>query len=173
MTVFGVTYALLLGLVALWGRVLHYLIGETIWLRRLYGPQDEGLLVLGSRVPEIGAVRELLTGRSITLADMKGHMVMFVSARNNTPRQYRSLAISVHALRLRAEGKLFLVCDGSPDECWGLLGKMASGSPTRKGLPVLVDPAGAVARAFRVSRRSMAIGLDDQARIQYYGFQRS
>lgn len=166
MRLFDLSYAALWGLVLLQALLLQGILREAVWLKRLV--QDVGRkrdrLPTGTPAPDFTApilgsdrvmrARELAGGETILL---------FVEASATASPAYSSLDDGIHGLWHKAEGRLFLVCRGSAEECR----KLVEDRPFQ--VPVLVDEGGRVAESFLVSATPTAVGLDAEGRVASYG----
>lgn len=176
MAVFDISYIVLWGFMLLQAVILRQVLRETVWLKHLYGDfaltRRWNQLPRGTLAPEFVAPI-LQTGGEVTTADLRGRptTLMFISTADAASPLYKELLTSIHGLWHRAEGNLYIVCSGATEQCRQMIPELRFGSDHETSVPVIIDSDGGIARAFLVSRTPTAVTLDEQARIERYGFQ--
>jgi methylamine dehydrogenase accessory protein MauD len=165
---FDLSYAALWGLVIFQSLVLLGLLREAVETRRKLaelpaGGAPGGRLPLGSEAPDFSAV-EAHGGRTVRLGDLAGRrsILLFLSP---GCRNCEKLAAAIHGIYHKAEGRLYLVCQGSRQECIAFLRAHDPGMR----LPLLLDPELAISFQFRVAGTPAAVLLDAELRIRSYG----
>lgn len=166
MGIFDFTYAVLWGLVLLQALVLREMLRETVWLERLvqgFGRKTENLPA-GTPAPEF-ELPVLGEGRTLGPSDLAGDesILLFVEPSAAVSPAYASLDDGIHGLWHKVDGRLYMVCRGSEEECR----RFVADRPFR--VPVLVDERGRLGTAFRISVTPNAVRLDADVRVASYG----
>ncbi len=130
-------------------------------------------LTQGTAAPNFSA-RILGTDHEIGPTDLTGQssILLFVSPKDTASPLYDKLAVSSHALWHKAQGRLYLVCAGSDRQCLELIRSHAVEAASNGQVRVLIDENGAIAQRFLISSTPVAVLLDDQARVNRYGYPR-
>jgi hypothetical protein len=164
--IFEITYAVLWLLTLIEAVALRRALRQVVVMKRRYAarnPRQEGLRA-GTRAPRFTAARLDGEGR-LTGAELKGrdYMLLFVSPAQAASPLYQGLYDGIHGLWHKADGRLYIVCQGDQESCRDFL---------RDGLvaaPVAWDPRGTIARRFHVTTTPQAVMVDEQGRILRYG----
>ena len=166
---FDLTYLALWGLVIFQSLVLLGLLRESVETRRKLaelsagGSPGGGRLELGTKAPSFTAV-EARSGRTMRRGDLAGRrsILLFLSP---DCRNCEQLAAGIHGIYHKAEGHLYLICQGARDECLAFLDAQG----VRADLPLLLDPEREIGDRFRVLGVPAAVMLDAELRIRSYG----
>lgn len=167
---FALSYAALWALVLFQTLVLLGLLRQAMETRRKLselpagsGAAAGGRLPLGSEAPDFSAV-EAHSGRLVRLGDLAGRRAILLFLAPGC-RNCARLAPAMHGIYHKAEGRLYLICQGSRRECLDFL---AAHDPENQ-LPLLLDPELAISHQFRVAGAPAAVMLDGELRIRSYG----
>ncbi len=171
---FAFSYAILSSLVVLEALLLREALRGTMRLERLladFGRRDtRQQLPIGMLAPEFSAP-VLGTGRTLRTSDLKGRstILVFVSTAEAESRSYQKLAVGIHALWHKAEGNLYLVCNGAEEECRRFAADHHLGGFGHDEVKVVLDEGARIARSFLITGTPQAVELDYDARVARYG----
>jgi peroxiredoxin len=165
---FDLSYAGLWALVIFQSLVLLGLLRESADNRRKLAGLPAGSplasrLELGAEAPDFTSV-EAHGGRTVRRADLAGRrsILLFLSP---GCRNCETLAAAIHGIYHKAGGHLYLVCQGTREECIAFLAAHDTGMQ----LPLLLDPEQEMSVRFRVFGTPVAVLLDADLRIRSYG----
>lgn len=172
--IFAFTYVLLGVLVVLQALALREALRRAARLSRLYSESEKREVPAGpewavsseTRVPEFSAP---LLGADgvVTRADLEGHetILLFVSPTDAVSparhRFYHGLSKPFQSMSNLVEGKVYVVCKGSREECE----RLTLGSPA----PRIVDEEGLLFDSFLIDRTPRAVHLDEEVRVTRFG----
>lgn len=107
---------------------------------------------------------DAVTGATVRSADLRGAptALLFLTAEGSGSLA-EWLLDTIAGLRHKAEGRLFVLCDGSDVAC-SELSRLVGPE-----VPVLVDRKGRIRGRFLVTTPPAAVLLDDEARVAQYG----
>jgi peroxiredoxin len=169
--IFAISYATLCAMVVLEGLLLRDVLRKSAALkvslraRARRRPQPDSLAG-GTRAPDFSA--PLLEGGRLALSDLEGHesTLMFVNAQEGETVRYSRLATAIHAMWHRVQGKFYLLCNGSEQECRNF---MANAQLSGYKISVALDEGGEIARSFMIETTPQAVELDEDLLIGRYG----
>lgn len=115
------------------------------------------------------ATSVLATGATFRTADLKGQPAALVFlSKADADAGAAKLATAIHGIWHKANKRMYLLCQGTEEECRLLVPALGLRGPLA-AVPVLLDPGGAIARAFAVNRTPAGLRLDAFARIEQVG----
>lgn len=164
------SFGLLCGLVVFQAYVLVELVRQVVELKRLAHEsgmslsEATGLLELGTPMPAFSA-REPGGGRSLGHQDLRGHptILLFVSVAQAELPAYRELPALIQGFQHRADGHVFMLCEGSEADCVRLAREH------EVPIPVFLDDGGAIRGSCGIEVTPSAVKLDEEVRITSYG----
>jgi peroxiredoxin len=165
---FGVTYALLCGLVILEALVLRQVLRDTVSLKRFYSEGigtvvPEGLFG-GTSAPEFSAPG--LDGEILRVSDFEGYstILLFLSPQDTASVCRGDLSAVIHALWHRVQGHIYLVCSGEEESC-----RQSARGKCMVPIRIALDIGGEIARSFKITSTPRAVEFDSQGRVVRYG----
>jgi hypothetical protein len=171
---FGLSYMILGGMVALEGAMLREALREIVMFKRLYSGVDRQTekvgLPTGTHAPSFSA-RLLDTSQMLSTVDLEGDpaILLFVSPPEALSPGYRHLTNVIHALWHQVEGHVFFVCNGSEEACRQFALNQHVHEFAENQVPVIIDNEGSVTRSFQVDSTPMAVELDENGLVNRYG----
>jgi hypothetical protein len=148
--------------------VLQFLLLEVVWLKRLcagFSSQQFKGVYTGARLPRFSG--PLLSGgklRSRAIRRQSG-ILFFLNSDPQLPSR-QSLVAVIHALWHSVSGRFYLVCSAPKQICRELRSRYAVGLPEKN---VVIDEAGSIGQALKITELPQAVEFDDQGRIKRYG----
>lgn len=173
---FALSYGLLWALIVLEALLLREVLRKTVWLKRLLADVNRRSTVgeiswlrTGAPVPDFTAPL-LGAGGSLNTSQLKGHpcILLFVSPEAASPL-YENLAAAIHGMWHKAQGRLYLVCNGAAESCRQFARDNLVHEMTEDHLPVILDEGGRIAESFLISSTPQAVELDEYLRVKRYG----
>jgi hypothetical protein len=174
-TLFGFSYALLVGLIALETMVLRRALRETVMLKRLWTTirfaKSPKQFSPEMSAPEFTAC-VMGTPDTLSTSQLKGQpsILLFVSGEENSSPRYSNLAAAIHGFWHKVNGKIYLVCSGGEELCRQFARNHQVRGFTPDQVPVLLDEGGRIARNFLVNSTPQSVMLDQDARVTLYGY---
>jgi hypothetical protein len=166
--IFAVSYAALCSLVVLEGLLLRDVLRKSAALklslkaRTRHRPKR---LRGGTRVPDFTV--SLMEGESLTSSDLAGQesILMFVNPHDGDVVSYEHLATAFHTMWHRVQGRFYVLCNGSEQECRGF----ARNAQLSRHIAMALDEGGEIARSFLIDTTPQAVELDEDLLINRYG----
>jgi hypothetical protein len=171
---FGLSYMILGGMVALEGAMLREALREIVMFKRLYSGGDRQTenvgLPTGTHAPSFSA-RLLDTSHMLSTVDLEGDpaILLFVSPPEALSPGYRHLTNVIHALWHQVEGHVYFVCNGSEEACRQFALNQHVHEFAENQVPVIIDNEGSITRRFQVDSTPMAVELDENGFVNRYG----
>jgi AhpC/TSA family protein len=171
---FGLSYAVLCGLVVLEGAMLRETLRDIVWLKQFcsgfYQRVESAGLPRGTRAPDFSAPL-LATGQVLKMGDLKGDptILLFVSPMEASLPGYQQLAIAIHALWHQVEGRIYLVCSGSEEACRQFALDHHVHGFAENQVPMVLDNEAFISRSFQIDSTPTAVELDEDVRVNRYG----
>ncbi len=172
--IFALSYVLLWGLIIIEAVVLREVLRKTIRFKQTLRNTSQrtveeiSWLHTGTPVPDFTAPL-LGTGESLTTSQLRGEpgILLFVNAEESSPF-YEKLATAIHGMWHKAEGRIYLICNGTPEACRQFARKHSVDEVADK-IPVVLDENGRIAESFRINETPQAVELDEYLRVKRYG----
>ncbi len=171
-----ISYGLLWALIILQALLLRRALQQTVWVKRMYqefGRRRSPKLRKNTPGPEF-VLPIMDSDQVLSSVDLKGRnaALVFLAATDVRSPMYQQLDASLHGIWHKAEGRTFVVCHGTADQCRTMMPPL----PTRESghqieIPVLLDESGEVSRAYLVTRTPASVLLDEDFRVERYGHQ--
>jgi hypothetical protein len=156
---FALSYAILWGVIVLEALVLHYILQETLRFKRLI-TESEVTPAPHFTAPVLG------TDKFLGKADLRGdlNILLFVSP-DGVSQLYEKLHIAIHALWHKANGHLYIVCNGSEESCRQLTGDYRVEGFRDDQVPVILDEGGRISASFLIDSTPQAVKINKDGRI--------
>lgn len=170
---------LAISLVALWGIVivesaaLQALCRNTLSLRRLLEPpaaSGQPRDALGTTVTGFSA-RLLDSQDVITAADLRGQttLLLFVAAMDMSAAASQLFSSVLRTFWPKYRESFYVVCRGAPEACAQLRDHYGLARSNERGIRVLLDEEGALARLFSVGAGATAVVVDETGNVAKVG----